>query len=221
MKKIVTAVAILVSAIAFGQAAKEGSVIYTMTFEGLPPEQAAMMGDMETKVYFKDKKAYSETSSMMINSKSLTDENGQLTLMDIMGNKMFIRMSKADLEKEEAKTKMKDPKIEYTKEVKTVAGYECQKAIVTTTTEKDGEIKSDVWYCEKIPYVNSGGKSGTPFKGIKGMPLEFTSVVGPNKVKMVAKEVSLGNVPDSKFVLSTEGYTEKKPEDLKKMQGGK
>ena len=41
MKKLITAVAILISAFTYAQ--HEGSVTYVMTMEGLPPEQAAMM----------------------------------------------------------------------------------------------------------------------------------------------------------------------------------
>lgn len=221
MKRIITAVAICAATFAFAQ--KEGSVFFTMTFEGLPQEQAAMLGDMETKVFFKDKKSYSETNSMMFSSKTLSDENGMVMLQDQMGNKICIKKTKAELEKEEAANKGKEPKIEYTNETKSIAGYECKKAIVTMKTEKEGDVKSDVWYCEKIPYVSSGGSrgAGSPFKGIKGMPLEFSFNQGPMKVKMVAKEVSLGAVPDSKFVLSTEGYKVLTAEEIKKMQGGK
>src|SRR4051812_46317626 len=113
MKKLITAVAILVSAFTYAQ--NEGSVTYAMTMEGLPPEQAAMVGDMETKIYYKDKKSLSETSSMMFSTKTLTDENGQLLLMDQMGNKSFTRISKAEMDKmTETASKEKDPKIEYT-----------------------------------------------------------------------------------------------------------
>lgn len=222
MRKLITAVAILICAFTYAQ--KEGSVTYIMTMDGLPPEQAAMMGDMETKISYKDKKTVTEMTSMMMSYKTLTDENGSLTVMDQMGNKFFTRMSKADLDKmaEADKDKDKEPKIEYTNETKTIAGHECKKAIVTGTG-KEGEVKMDVWYCEKVPYVSQGGggrKGSEMFKGLKGMPMEFSVKQGPMNIKMVAKEVSFEKVPDSKFVLSTEGYTEKTMADLQK-GGGK
>lgn len=216
MKKLITAVAIFCCAFSYAQ--KEGSVTYVMTMEGLPPEQAAMMGDMETKVFYKDNKTYTEMNSMMYSYKILNDENGQLFLMDQMGNKFFTRTSKAELDKNAEVSKDKEPKIEYVNETKSIAGYDCKKAIVTSTT-KEGEIKTDVWYCEKVPYVSQGGggrKGGEMFKGLKGMPMEFSIKQGPMNIKMSAKEVSFDKVPDSKFVLTTEGYTEKKMEDLKK-----
>ncbi len=219
MKKLITAVAIFCSAFAFAQ--KEGSVTYVMTMEGLPPEQAAMMGDMETKIFFKDNKTYTEMNSMMYSYKILNDDNGQLFLMDQMGNKFFTRTSKAEMDKNAEVAKDKEPKIEYINETKTIAGYECKKAIVTGQG-KDGEVKSDVWYCEKVPYISQGGgrKGGEMFKGLKGMPMEFQVKQGPMNIKMSATAVSFEPVPDSKFVLTTEGYTEKKIEDIQK-GGGK
>ncbi len=216
MKKLITAVAIMLASISNAQV-KEGAATYVMTFEGLPAEQAAMMGDMEMKMFFKDKKVFSETTSMMFNSKSLSDENGFLMVMDQMGNKQYMKMTKEELEKKaaerKAKDKVSDPKIEYTSETKTIAGYECKKAIVTTSSAKDGEVKSDVWYTEKLPYVTGGGgkaRGGDPYSEIKGMLMEYSMAQGPMKVKMVAKEIVLDKVPDSKFALSTEGYTEMK-----------
>lgn len=220
MKKLITAVAILLSA--FGYAQKEGSVTYVMTMEGLPPEQAAMMGDMETKVFYKDKKTYTEMNSMMYSYKIVNDENGQLFLMDQMGTKFYTKTTKAELDKLAEEKKDKDPKIEYVDETKTIAGYECKKAIVTNTG-KDGEVKTDVWYCEKVPYISQGGggrRGGEMFKGLRGMPMEFSVKQGPMNIKMSAKEVSFEAVPDSKFVVSTEGYTERKMEDLKKEAAG-
>lgn len=220
MKKLITAAAIFCSVYIFAQ--KEGSVTYVMSMEGLPPEQAAMMGDMETKIFFKDNKTYTEMNSMMYSYKILNDENGQLFLMDQMGNKFFTRTSKAELDKNAEVAKDKEPKIEYVEDAKSIAGFECKKAIVTVNG-KEGEVKTDVWYCEKVPYVSQGGggrRGGEMFKGLKGMPMEFSIKQGPMNIKMMAKEVSFDKVPDSKFVLSTEGYTEKKMEDLKK-EGGK
>jgi GLPGLI family protein len=215
MKKLITVVAILWCALTYAQ--QEGSVTYLMAMEGIPPEQAAMMGDMETKIYYKDKKSLTEMSSMMMSYKTLNDENGSLILMDQMGNKFFTRVSKEELDKAANDNKDKEPKIEYLNETKTIAGYECKKAIVTGKG-KEGEVKMDVWYSEKVPYVSQGGggrKGGEMFKGLKGMPMEFTIKQGPMNIKMTAKEVSFDKVPDSKFVLSTEGYTEKKMDDLK------
>jgi len=216
IKKILTAVAILTATLTYAQDNKEGSVTYVTTMERLAPEQAAIMGDMETIVSFKNGKSLTEINSMMYTGKILNDENGMLALAEAMGNKTYVKMTKEEMEKKAAERKEKektaDPKIEYTDETKSIAGYDCKKAIVTMTTQKDGETKTDVWYTDKIPYISAGGrgKGGEMFPGLKGMPLEYSFSQGAMKMKMVAKSVSFDKLPDSKFVLSTEGYTESK-----------
>jgi GLPGLI family protein len=126
-------------------------------------------------------------------------------------------MSKADMEKENKKNP--DPKITYTEEKKTIAGYECKKAVVEMKDQKGEAQKANVWYTDKLPY-NGGGRMNQ-FKGLKGAPLEFESNQGPMKMRMTATKVTTTPVADSQFTLSTDGYTEMKAEDLQKMRGGK
>jgi hypothetical protein len=208
------------------QTIKEGSILYDMKLEGLPPEQAAMIGDMETKVTFKNEKSLTEMTSMMFTNQTLTDEKGMTMLMEQMGNKIAVTQTKEEMEKDEAKQKVKpiDPKIEYIAETKTIAGYECKKAIITTVSGKDKkEEKIEMWYCDKFENPNKEGKGRGQniMKGLKGVPFEYSGGQGVMKFKMVAKEVSIDPISDSKFNLSTEGYKIMTMDELKTMQGGK
>lgn len=215
----------LISVVSLNAQIKEGSVLYDMKIEGLPPEQAAMMGDMETKVTFKNGKSLTEVNSMMFTQQMSADENGMVMLMEQMGNKIAVKQTKAEMEKEEAKSKDKpaDPKVEYFDDVKTIAGYECKKAIVTVVDKDKKENKVELWYSDKFenPNKEGKGKGQNVMKGIKGMPFEYSTTMGPMKIKMVAKEVSTDPVADSKFVLSTDGYKMMTTEELKAMSGGK
>ena len=48
MNKLFSALAVVaLSALSLNAQIKEGSITYNMTMEGLPPEQAAMIGDIE------------------------------------------------------------------------------------------------------------------------------------------------------------------------------
>ncbi|HEX7412414.1 MAG TPA: hypothetical protein VF411_00105 [Bacteroidia bacterium] len=217
MKKIFLSVVAVAGMFTAQAQIKEGSVTYSVSVEGMPPEQAAMMKGMELSVSFKDKKSRAEFSMTMGTAITVSDDDGSLTLTDMMGQKSYIKMSKVDIEKE-AKNNP-EPKITYVEEKKAIAGYECKKALVEVKSQKGEMEKVTVWYCEKLPN-NSGGKQMSKFKGLKGAPLEFESNQGPMKMKMTATKVSTAPVPDSQFKLSTEGYTEMKAEDLKKMQGG-
>ncbi len=220
MKKILLSAALVLTSIVTANAqAKEGSITYAMTIEGLPEEQAAMMKGMETKVYYKNGKSRAETSMAFGTTTVFTDEKGNsTTLTDMAGQKFFVKQNADDAKKEESKNA--DPKITYTNDKKTIAGYECKKAVVELKDESGTVNNTDVWYSEKIPYISSSGGGKAQFKGLKGAPLEFEMNQGPMKIKISATEVSMTAVPDSKFVISTEGFTEMKPEDLKKMRGG-
>src|SRR6202008_4326587 len=96
---------------------------------------------------------------------------------------------------------------------------ECKKAVIDFKDEKGTPMSSNVWYTDKIPYTNTGGRGAGQFKGLKGAPLEFQISQQGFKMTMTATSVSTTAVPDSKFVVSTEGYTEIKADDLKKMGG--
>lgn len=226
MNKLFSTLAVVaLSALSLNAQIKEGSITYDMKLEGLPPEQAAMIGDMELKSTFKNTKVLTEMSSMMFTNQTLIDDKGMLMLMEQMGNKIAVKQTKEEMEKEEAKQKDKptDPKIEYTTETKTIAGYECKKAVVTVVGKDKKEEKMDVWYSDKFENMNKEGKGrGQSFmKGLKGVPFEYSGAQGPMKFKMVAKEVSTDPVADAKFELSTEGYKMMTMDELKAMQGGK
>ena len=217
MKKLFLSMIAVAGMLAAQAQVKEGSITYAVNFEGLPPEQAVMMKGTELKVYFKDKKSRSEFTNAFINTITITDENTQTTLMDQMGQKIFYKMNKADMEKESKKNP--EPKITYTEEKKTIAGYECKKAIVETKNEKGEVQKVDVWYTDKIQSSGNGGKMAG-FKGLKGAPLEFSMNQGQFKMQMSATNVSTSPMADAKFIASTEGYTEKSYSEIKAMQRG-
>lgn len=226
MNKLFSTLAVVaLSALSLNAQIKEGAITYAMTMEGLPSEQAAMIGDMELKSTFKNTKVLTEMSSMMFTNQTLVDDKGMVMLMEQMGNKIAVKQTKEEMEKEEAKQKEKpaDPKIEYTTETKTIAGYECKKAIVTMVGKDKKEEKMEIWYSDKFENLNKEGKGrGQSFmKGLKGVPFEYSGAQGPMKFKMVAKEVSIEPVADSKFELSTEGYKMMTMDELKAMQGGK
>ncbi len=193
MKKLFSTLAVVaLTALSLNAQIKEGYVLYDMKIEGLPPEQAAMMGDMETKVTFKNGKALTEVTSMMFSQQMVVDETGMTMLMEQMGNKIAMKQTKEEMEKAEAKVKDKpaDPKIEYTNETKTIAGYECKKAIITTVGKDKKEEKMEMWYSDKFENPNKEGKGRGQgvMKGLKGMPFEYAGGQGGMKFKMTAKD---------------------------------
>ena len=219
MKKLIFSMIAVAGMLAAQAQIKEGSITYSVNFEGLPPEAAGMMKGSELKVYFKDKKSRTEFTSAFSSNTTISDETASTTLVDAMGQKYFYKMTKAEMEKEGKKNP--EPKITYTDEKKTIAGYDCKKAVVESKNEKGEAQKIDVWYTDKIQGNNgTGGRSSGQFKGLKGAPLEFSMNQGQFKMQMSATNVSTSPMADSRFVAATDGYTEKSYSEMMKMQKG-
>ena len=194
---------------------KEGSITYLTSAQNLPPEYAAM-GEGEMKVTFKNGKTRIDNNSAMGTMILITDGKGNaLTLMEGPMGKMYI---KSDLKKDTMK-EPPAPKITYVDEKKTVAGYECKKALVEMKTASGAVETKTFWYTEKIapPDGKYSGKMAVP--GLKGVPLEFEMKQMGYTVKYTATAVSTSAVPDAKFEQSTEGYTEMDPNMMKGMGG--
>lgn len=199
-----------------------------MKIEGLPPE-AAGFGEQETVTQIKGEKSRTEMTSMMGSTIMLFDGKNHTVLTDMMGNKTGYTATKEEMEAASKNEKEVKPKIEYTNEKKTIAGYECTKAIVTTTGKDKKDMKMTVWVTDKIKYDLPKSKSGNMMDlgDLKGYPLEMEmqqSQQGMDmKIIISATEVSTAAVDDSVFKANTDGYkmyTYKEFSDKMKAQRG-
>ena len=211
MKNILFITSLLLSFLS-ASAQESYTIKMQVRMEGLPPEYAAY-GDQEITTYIKGKKSKTELSSAMYSSIIYFDGEKITTLNDMMGNKSGYTATKSEMEAMDKSDKKDQPKIEYTKEKKMIAGYECTKAIITSAG-KDGVPTSIVaWVTEKIKtdkVHNSASNRNTNLGDLKGQPLEMEmshSSQGQDvKVIMTTTEISTDAVPDSTFVANTEGY---------------
>jgi hypothetical protein len=219
MKKLVLAAAL---ALGFLQINAQDNFTVKMSFkiEGLPEEYAGM-AENDIVTYMKGDKSKTEVTSMMMSQIIVNDGEVSTTLMEQMGNKTGWTMTKAEMEAEEkeANAKKTKPTIEYTTEKKTIAGYECTKAIVTSVSGKEKkEVKTIVWYTEKLKQpstAKSKGKRGGMMGGpdlteLKGFPMQ-TEMTANNQgmdMKMISTvtEVSTAAIDDAVFKVSTDGY---------------
>lgn len=231
-KLIVSAAVLLMSAVAFAQ--DNFTIKMNVKVEGLPPEYAGF-GEQEIVNTMKGDKYKTEMTSMMGSNVTVFDGKKLTSLNEAMGNKSGFTATKEELDASKEKDKDPKPKIEYTTEKKTIAGYECTKAIVTTVGKDKKENKMTVWVTEKIkgPQTKAGGgRRGMmmDFGDLKGYPLEMEmsqSQQGMDmKIVVTTSEVSTTNIDDSTFVISTDGYkmstyTEYKEQMKKMMSEGK
>lgn len=190
--------------------------------EGLPEEYAGM-AENDIITYMKGEKSKTELTSMMMTQVSLNDGEKTTTLMEQMGNKTGWVVTKTEAEADEKEAESKKgktkPVVEYVGDKKTIAGYECSKAIVTTINKEKKEQKTIVWYTDKIKQPSStGNKSGrrggmmggADLSAIKGFPMQTEMSMNNQGMEMkvisTVTEVSTAAIDDKIFTIDTEGY---------------
>jgi GLPGLI family protein len=221
MKKIILAAIICLSSAMTITAQKnvpfEGSVKYSISFEGsgLPPEALTMLNGAESVTYIKGDKRRTDMNMAIQSTSAIMDTKAKsiVTLMDIMGQKYLIRMNESDIKKEEQKAP--EVSFKYLDETKEIAGYKCKKAEATVKSKEGKEEVLNIYYTEEIP--TSDLKAA--YKGLKGFPMEFVMNQGGMKMTFSTKSVSKEPVPDNKFEIPKEGYTETTMEDFQKKMG--
>ena len=172
----------------------EGTITYSLDFPELeiPAAQKSLLPS-EAIAYFKGGNYRNEiTGGMGMKSITISNEKESVMLLDIMGNKKAI--------KNVIKKDSKSNRVKITDEKKRIAGYDCQKAILSTG---DGEIV-DVWFTKDI---SGGGSWGGSFGEINGAPLEYIIDNKGMKIKMTAVKVSAEKVNLNVFDIP-EGYKE-------------
>jgi hypothetical protein len=197
--------------------------------EGLPAEYAAY-GEQDIVTYVKGDKSKTEISSMMLTSTVWYDGNVLTSVADRAGTKSGFTATKEELEADKEKKDAK-PTIEYIDEKRTIAGYECSKAIVTSMDKENKPKKIVVWYTDKIKinpsHRRSANRGMTDLGDLKGHPMamEMTQDYqgGEMKINMTTTEVKQTPIDDAVFVPNTEGYkmmSYKEAKDMMKRPGG-
>ncbi len=213
MKKLITSAAfVLATSFAFAQ--DDLTIKMAIKVDGLPPEYAAM-GESEMVMYSKGDKTKEETTSMMGSSTTYSDGKKTTVLAEQMGEKTGWTATSEELEAANAKDKNAEkPKIEYLTDKKTIAGYECTKAIITTVGKDKKEQKTTVWFTEKLKYTTSKTKNrrgpSMNFGDLKGKPLEIEMAMNQQgidmKVFVTTTEVSTTKLDDAIFKADVTGY---------------
>jgi hypothetical protein len=190
-----------------------GYVKFAMSYteSGMSKEELEMMPE-ESEMWFKgDLVKLRMPMGMGMQSDVLILKDRVVLLMDLMGNKLAMESTKADVEKQNSVANKTTVKL-VDGELKVIAGYSCKKAILSVQGEKD----MVVWYTDK---VQSNGSWYFKMSEINGFPLEFSMKTGEMNVRMSATEVRLEEVGDAEFKVSSE-YKVMTEAELLKMMGG-
>jgi GLPGLI family protein len=180
----------------------EGSIVYNISVNtnDANPKLADGFDGATNTIYVKGNLSRSELVSVYGTQSTITDgKTGNVTVLKEYGDKKYlINMTHADWV--EANKKYDSITFTYENEFKTIAGYNCQKAIGKL---KNGESFTVYFTKELIPENADFQYSN---RSLAGLALEYESNLGKNKVTFTAVKINFDPVPASKFDLPKTGF---------------
>ncbi|APY09073.1 hypothetical protein BWZ20_12510 [Winogradskyella sp. J14-2] len=171
--------------------------------------QFAMMGDIVTTTFFKEKKSRIEMSNPMSGDVVIITDSKSMESLTLLDNPMMgqkYQKQTIDLPKD----KSDDINIEEGSETKTILGYKCKQKLMTIS-EGGNDIKMVMYTTDKIAPVLSQQNAQYSNK-LGGFPMytEMSMTQGEVVFTIISEvtEVKSESVDDSKFSLTPpEGYT--------------
>lgn len=211
MKKIFAIILVMTSSFTFAQSLFQGTIKYDFVFtgEGVEDNQAFLPTRMNISVLKSD--VLTEVVGGMFDmGRTLTKTKTGISYLIKDSEQMIYVIDPAKMNVEETVTEL-DPQVTKENETLTLAGYQCEKYSVVTTT--DGvETIAFVWVTNKIQIPKSAtddsevGMSGMlNMKGVPGTPLKtMTSELGVVLI-ITATDVSTSK-PDKNIFKLPKGY---------------
>ncbi|WP_276481240.1 hypothetical protein [Paraflavitalea pollutisoli] len=175
------------------------------------PKMADALDGATTTVYLKGAMSRTEMVSALFSSTTIHDSKAgtAVVLKEVSGQKLLIRMTAENwVEKNKRYNGMT---FTDTKETKTIAGYNCTKAVAKLA---DGTTFT-VFYTSDIIPENKDYDS--QFKNLNGLPLEYELVQGKLTIKYTVSRINLNPVPASRFDIPKAGYRELTYEESRKV----
>ena len=197
----------------------KGVITYKITYSGdnINEQMKAYLPKVMTTSF---KGMMSRTDMIMGMGKTVKIKNGEdnsvITLIDMMGQKIAIKMSseevQQDLEKE------KNVSVEIKNETKEILGYTCKKAVITMTDDAGGEDIIIVYFTNELG--DNVNYWDTPeFRNIDGIMLEFEMPTPQFTMTFTATSIDKKNVPKSDFEIPDD-YEIKTKEEVESIFGG-
>ncbi len=212
-KILLVLVAISVSTSAFSQKKAKpfsGTITYDITYEGEDLDEMALaQAPTQTITSISGNKVRNDQVSAFYSIATISDfdKGGVIILMDAMGMKIALKQTKEEMDEALSEADLKTPQINVLDETKVIAGYKCKKAEVTM---EDDVV--EVYYTNELA-VPQGINDLNGFKGIDGVLMQYTIIQQGMTMTMTTKEVKLGKVKASLFVIPDD-YELKTKEEL-------
>jgi GLPGLI family protein len=210
-KQILTLCSILMlNVMLFAGGGFTGKIVYSMDYD-LPEAYEAQRAMLATEMTVYIGKGFTRTEQKtgLGDQIVITNLKTKITtiLMNLMGQKIAI--SSEDTKGNETKKH-----IEITSETKTIAGYECKKAIYTLVADNEENSQTvEIYFTDQLPK-----ESNSQFPGIEGYPLEYIIETQGMTITYKAKSVTEAIV-DKNLSKIPDGYQKMTTEEFGKMMG--
>ncbi len=212
---IITLLACSLYAISFSQAKIEEGILTSKQTMKSDNEQAqaqmAMIGDITTTTYIKNKNSRSESSSPMTGDAVVIIDGAENKMLMLMDNPAIGKVyMEQDLNlTEDAKANLEVKKGDQTK---TILGYECQQYLAKTT-QRGVEVDMELYTTEKIEaYSQNSAEFGDL---VEGFPLQVILTMnvpqmgGKMTITNEVTKIVAESISDDKFKMTIpEGYKE-------------
>ncbi len=194
----------------------EGTVLYDITVKtgSAEPKMADLLNGATTTVYLKGNQSRTDMVSALGKESTIHDAKlgNAVILKEYSGQKLMITLTKDNWA--EKNKKYDDISFTSTTETKTIAGYNCNKAIAKL---KDGST-FNVYYTTDISVANKDYDN--TFKNLPGLAMEYEIEFGKMKITYTAAKVSFEPVMASRFDFPKTGYRVMTYDENQKLKSG-
>ena len=192
----------------------EGIITYKITYSTSKSSEDQMVMSVMIKGSKSKTEMDYEILGKDIEIKDYADKS-KIHLFRLMeGQKCAMKLTPAEIQKDMEKAPQANVKI--TRKTKTIAGYKCKKAIVTT--DQDGvKTAYEVWYTSEIG-SKDGNFDNPLFKDIDGFLMEFQIKTSEITMKYTVSSVEKKSVSAEEFKIPAE-YILMTKEELKSKYG--
>lgn len=194
----------------------EGTIVYDMVIQtgNTAPQKGDALAGATTTVYLKGNNSRTDMVSSLGNETTI--HNGKsgnaVILKEFSGQKLMIKLSKENWE--EKNKAYNGTRFELTSEEKTIAGYNCKKAIAKMA---DGKTFI-VYYAADITVANK--EYDPTFLNLPGIAMQYEIESGKMKFKYTVSKISFDPVLVAKFDFPASGYRVMTYEENQQMKKG-
>jgi GLPGLI family protein len=180
----------------------EGTLVYDIVIQSgnKEPQMADALDGGTVTVYVKGVQSRSDMVSALGKETTIHDAKtgSAVILKEYSGQKLMITLTKENWEQKNKS--YSDIKFETTNETKTIAGYQCKKAVAKLANGRS----FTVFYTPDLSISNK--EYNSTFKNLPGVALEYEYESGSTKYKYTLSKIGFEPVAAAKFDFPKAGY---------------